>query len=195
MQLQQVDYQLVRYLETKLTALYEKIQSTTGEEWIDQLFPAIEPEIRDLWIATLKEKPLPVIQGFPQSNEPELPLLALNFKNEQEMMNGYVGDNGMAASEVNGVLLTTQMQIECWATQGQIAAFMYHLVKWMILSDQEKLREMGLVYRKMSGQDLPFLDPRLYGNHYRRALIVEFLSEVQWENPYNPITTIIDTSA
>lgn len=93
--------------------------------------------------------------------------------------------------ELYGTLLSSQYRIETWATNGDLASLLYHLLKWMILSSRDDLDAQGLKNQRISGTDLEPIETRYPEPIYRRALILSASSEARWDKAFNFINRIV----
>lgn len=92
--------------------------------------------------------------------------------------------------ELYGTLMNSQYRIESWSNNGDLTVLMYHLLKWIVLSNRDALYTNGLFRVTIGGTDFEPVQLPTPLNIYRRALTIDMSSEARWEQKYNFISTI-----
>lgn len=160
---------------------------------IDDIFA---PTNADQIKSYLLNNQINVVRGFPRDPS-ALPAYAIVLgaeREEPESIGQYIGDDETLHEEMYGTLSVAQYRIETWTNNGDLTVLLYHLLKWMMLSQRDYLESEGLKRQSYTASDLEPVQTQFPELIYRRALNIEITYEVRWNTSYGTITKIVDQS-
>lgn len=157
---------------------------------ISHIFYGAKRETVDRLRDFLVNKPVRVIIGYPK-DQSSLPAYVITIAGEQEVPFGLGDDIGTFSPSISdnptelqqiaeetlafniaGVRFKSSYKIECWSDNGDLAHFMYVILKWALLSAKMEMDSLGWTEISQAGTDLEPVPDYFPIFVYRRALIL-----------------------
>lgn len=92
-----------------------------------------------------------------------------------------------------GTIFNSQFRIETWTNNGDLTVYMYHLLKWMLLSSRHFLEMQGFDLQTIGGMDFEPAPEYFPEFVYRRALTFECLTIHRFGEQFGYIQDVLVT--
>lgn len=136
--------------------------------FLGKLLP-LDNEVLNRFSSYLNSTKISVKRGYPRTPA-ELPAICILLSGEEEEQVS-LGDIGEEDEDIKmEVLYECNYRIEVWTTNGDLTVWLYHLLKWALLSGRDWLLLQGLLRQKLSGSDFEPVPAYFPEFVYRRAL-------------------------
>lgn len=89
-----------------------------------------------------------------------------------------------------GTMMTTSYRIECWSDNGDLTTYMYHVLKYILLSSRLALIQAGLMQPRLGGTDLEPVPEYFPSFVYRRALSLSIMVDNTFDELFDVITDV-----